>query len=115
MTSRNEIAALCIGLVALVGGSAATAEERGNPQAGREFAVHKCDACHVVAANQDLRPLVNHGPSFSDIALRPNTTAQSLEAFLSRPHGYSNMPYPNLSPAERANVVAYILTLRPRR
>ncbi len=87
----------------------------GNARAGREFVGHNCDACHVVAKDQDIRPLVSgYAPSFSEIANRPDTAPEALRVFLSRPHGYSNMPYPDLAPADLANVVAYIMSLRHR-
>jgi hypothetical protein len=40
--------------------SAASAQDSvkpGSARAGREFAIYNCDACHIVAANQDIRPL----------------------------------------------------------
>jgi hypothetical protein len=69
----------------------------------------------VVAANQDIRPLVaGYAPSFSEIANRTDTTPEALSAFLSHQHAYSNMPYPDLRSADLANVVAYIMSLRRR-
>jgi cytochrome c2 len=106
---------LLTGLViaAAVSGVASAADRHGNAQAGRDFAGHNCDACHVIATNQDLRPLVtDYAPSFYQIANEPNVTKESLRAFLSRPHGYSNMPYPDLTSTDLANVVAYITSLR---
>lgn len=98
--------------------SAAWAEDQARPgsaRAGREFVGYNCDACHVVAANQDIRPLVTgYAPSFSEIANRPDTTPEALRAFLSHEHAYSNMPYPDLRQADLPNVVAYIMSLRNR-
>jgi cytochrome c2 len=86
---------------------------RGNAQAGREFALHNCDACHIVVANQDLRPLIGgYAPSFANIAKKPTTTEESLRAFLTHPHAYANMPYPDLAAPDLSNVVAYIVSLR---
>lgn len=107
-------------VLVLTGGAvgAALAEDRARPgiaRAGREFAGHNCDACHIVAADQEFRPLVGgYAPRFADIANRPDTTPATLRAFLGRPHGYSNMPYPDLAPTDLANVVAYIMSLRHR-
>lgn len=87
----------------------------GSARAGRDFVGHNCDACHVVAADQPLRPLVSgYAPSFSEVANRHDVTPAALRDFLSRQHGYSNMPYPDLAPADLANVVAYIESLRHR-
>jgi len=97
---------------------AALAQEQPRPgsvRAGREFVGYNCDACHVVAADQPLRPLVSgYAPSFSEVANRPDTTPEALRDFLSHQHGYSNMPYPDLAPADLTNVVAYIMSLRHR-
>lgn len=104
----------------LIAGTACTASAEdhvrlGSARAGREFVGYNCDACHVVAAHQDIRPLVSgYAPSFSEVANRPDTTPDTLRAFLSRPHAYANMPYPDLGPADLANVVAYIMSLRHR-
>jgi hypothetical protein len=88
---------------------------RGSAAAGRDFAVYNCDACHIVAANQELRPLIgNYAPSFFDIANKPATTEVSLREFLSHTHAYANMPYPDLTPRDLADVMAYILSLRGR-
>ncbi|HTW51242.1 MAG TPA: c-type cytochrome [Stellaceae bacterium] len=87
----------------------------GSARAGREFVGYNCDACHVVAADQPLRPLVSgYAPSFTEVANRPDMTPTALRDFLSRQHGYSNMPYPDLAPADLANVVAYVMSLRHR-
>jgi mono/diheme cytochrome c family protein len=106
-----------VAALALIGAagvaSAADQTRSGNARAGRAFIGYNCESCHVVAANQDLRPLIaNYAPSFSAVANKPDTTPEALRTFLRRPHGYSNMPYPDLGPADLANVVAYIMSLR---
>jgi mono/diheme cytochrome c family protein len=105
-------------VVILVGALAAGAQNpphRGDPQEGSRLALRVCGACHIVATNQEMRPLVPHyAPSFFDIANRPGTTAQSIEAFLAHPHRFGNMPSPELTAAQVADVAAYILTLRGR-
>ena len=66
-------------------------------------------------SDQDLRPLISgYAPGFAEIANRPASTPNALHAFLSRSHGYSNMPYPDLGPTDLADVVAYIMSLRHR-
>jgi len=114
--SHMVVAAAAVVLGALA--ATASAQEKPHPasaQAGREFAGHNCDSCHVIAPKQDLRPLVaGYAPSFSDIANRPDTTAASLRSFLSQPHGYSRMPYPDLLATDRDNVIAFIMSLRGR-
>ena len=58
--------------------SAQNVPHRGDPRQGRSLAVQKCDACHIVALGQQIRPLVPHyAPSFYDVANKPGTTAES--------------------------------------
>lgn len=112
---RKYAAAAALALLAATAGvaSAQQATYSGSATAGREVALYNCDSCHVVAAKQELRPLVgNYAPSFFDIANKPTTTEASLRAFLSHNHAYGNMPYPDLTPRDLADVVAYILSLR---
>jgi mono/diheme cytochrome c family protein len=106
-------------VVVLVGAAAAAsaqnAAHRGDPRQGRSLAVQKCDVCHIVASNQQIPPLVpHHAPSFYDLASRPGATAESLEAFLAKPHPLGIMPYPELTTAQVADLVSYILSLRGR-
>ena len=112
---RAIVAGLALTAILIAAAAAQQGPERGDIAAGRDFATHHCDGCHIVAPNQGLRPLVSdYGPAFSDIANKPGTTADSLRTFLSRPHAYANMPYPALSPPDLANAVAYIMSLRTR-
>jgi len=101
-----------------ISASAALGQEHvhpGNARAGRDFVGFNCDACHVVAGDQEIRPLISgYAPSFAEVANRPGTTPETLRDFLSHAHAYSNMPYPDLTAADLANVVAYIMSLRHR-
>jgi mono/diheme cytochrome c family protein len=89
---------------------------RGNPQMGAQLALRTCDACHIVARNQEYPPLVQgYAPSFFDIANQPGMTAADLQEFLLHPHVLARMPYPDLTIDQIADVAAYILSLRGRR
>jgi mono/diheme cytochrome c family protein len=102
-------------LLASAAASAQQTANRGSAAAGRQLALDKCDGCHIVAAHQEFPPLIgNVAPSFFVVANRPDTTAQSLQTFLSHPHTYNNMPYPDLTAADVGDVSAYILSLRGR-
>jgi mono/diheme cytochrome c family protein len=102
---------LLAGLATITAGARPLDNRRG-AQEGHRLALSKCDVCHVVASDQQNQPLLSHyAPSFDDVANRPMTTAQSLEAFLAHPHSYENMPYPDLTPAQVTDIVSYILTL----
>src|SRR5215469_238973 len=114
---KLHAAALMFILIGVATGSAAAENQShsGDPRAGRQFAGYNCEACHVVAANQELRPLISgYAPSFPEIADRPGTTPEALRTFLHGQHGYSTMPYPDLAPTDLENVVAYIMSLRQR-
>jgi hypothetical protein len=107
------------GLVAIAIGLYATAASAQQPSSGNaiaeghRLALSKCDACHIVAADQQYQPVVaNPAPSFFEIANRPNTDAGSLQAYLSSPHSYQGIPYPDLTPDEVSNLISYILSLR---
>jgi len=98
-----------------IAAGAQNAAHQADPEAGRALALHACDTCHIVTANQQHpSPLLGYGPSFFDVANRPDVTAGSLEAFLSHPHSLGNMPSPALNAAQVADVAAYILSLRGR-
>jgi len=111
-----SLAALALLAVApTVSMQAQTMARRSDLQAGHTLAVHACAGCHVVEADPRFRPPVPYGPSFFDVASKPDTTEQSLQAFLGQPHPRGRMPYPDLSSSEVAEVSAYILSLRGRR
>ena len=78
------------------------------PSAGRSLAVRWCMACHVVEPEQSKA--TDSAPSFRAIAARPDTTARSLDRYLSA--GHTLMPDFLLSSQERDALVAYILSLR---
>ena len=76
--------------------------------AGRAMAIRWCMACHVVEAGQSRA--TDNAPSFRSIAVRPDTTATSLDRYISK--GHTLMPDFLLTPQERDALVAYILSLR---
>jgi mono/diheme cytochrome c family protein len=94
--------------------TAASAQDlpRGaNIQAGHELASRNCASCHVVEAHQAVPPMPNYGPSFFDIAEKPGTSVQSLRTVLSAHEPMRKMPHAGLTPAQIADVSAYILSL----
>lgn len=91
-------------------GGAATAQDLGDPAAGRRLAEAWCMECHAIGAKtvQGIRP----GPDFVSVANRPSTTPLSLNVFLRSSH--DNMPNFILTRAQADDIVAYILTLAER-
>ncbi len=78
----------------------------GDAAAGQKLVQAQCSTCH------GPRPGPQQAPSLEAIASMPSTTSMSLHAFLMTPH--ANMPNYRLSSQEIDDVVAYILSLRPR-
>jgi len=77
-------------------------------ETGSALAKRWCTGCHVVEASQRLA--TDSAPSFRAIAARPDTTAATIDRYLSR--GHTLMPDFSLSTPERNALVAYILSLR---
>lgn len=78
-------------------------------RSGRVLAERWCMACHVV--EREPRSATADGvPSFPAIAVKPGTTAASLDSYLST--GHTRMPDFQLSRGERNALTAYILSLR---
>ncbi|WP_054144625.1 cytochrome c [Bosea sp. AAP35] len=104
---RSPIAALA---VLLLGAGGAQAQEMGDARAGRQVATSLCIQCHQIdgAAGDPARV----PPGFRAVADTPSLTALSLRVFLQTPHG--EMPRYQLTPTETDDVIAYILSLRPR-
>jgi mono/diheme cytochrome c family protein len=94
------------------GAASAQGAPPGDPTAGRELARRLCSSCHLVSPEQ-RGPVPDGVPSFMAIADRPETTADRLAgAMISPPH--PAMPQPPLDRRQVRDVVAYVLSLRPR-
>ena len=79
-------------------------QQVGDPAAGKRLAEGTCLECHGA---QDTS---RRAPAFSAIAAMQSTTALSLDVFLRTSH--PTMPNLILSSTERANLIAYIMSLR---
>jgi mono/diheme cytochrome c family protein len=85
--------------------SSAFSQELGDPDSGERLAALNCAQCHGAVDTPA------GAPAFATIASMPSTTADSLNAFLRSPH--ATMPNLVLSPSDRSDLIAYILSLRP--
>jgi mono/diheme cytochrome c family protein len=101
------------------GTDAFAASDEAAIRAGHDLAIGNCIACHEVAPGQTVKPVLGPGiPSFETIANRPGASAESLQESMksARWHGPSMaatlLPMSRLSDKQRAQVAAYILTLR---
>jgi mono/diheme cytochrome c family protein len=88
-------------------------------RAGHNIAVTTCIACHVVDSDQTVEPVFGAGiPSFRDIAKRRDVTVASLVDMMKSCGGTKELagahcwPMNRISDGERAQVAAYILSLR---
>jgi mono/diheme cytochrome c family protein len=90
--------------------ASARAQEVGDPGRGSMLALSVCVACHGVRKGEEsVHPLA---PPFSAIAEVRGISAMALTVALLSPH--RDMPNIMLDPNERADVVAYILSLRSK-
>jgi mono/diheme cytochrome c family protein len=92
----------CSALLLLLFFPPALAQQAGDPAVGARLAAVNCAKCHD-----------GHGaaPAFTAVAAMPSTTQTSLGVFLQTSHG--SMPNLILSAADRNDLIAYILSLRP--
>jgi cytochrome c len=82
--------------------ASALAQQLGDPAAGKRLAAANCATCHGAH---------DAAPAFTKIAAMRSTTQTSLGVFLQTSHG--SMPNLILSSADRNDLIAYILSLRP--
>ena len=96
--------ACCAPLLAAIA-SSALSQDLGDPDTGERLAALNCAQCHGAI------DAPGGAPAFRTIAAMPSTTAESLNVFLQTSH--ATMPNLILSPADRNDLIAYILSLRP--
>lgn len=116
MRRAITIAAVCLC------GAAAVAQTPSNDnaiRAGHTIAVTTCISCHVVSPNQTIKPVLGPGiPSFAEIANRPGTTIEGLTAAMKVARWHDPgmtatlLPMSHISDEGRAQVAAYIMSLR---
>jgi cytochrome c len=82
----------------------AIAQQSGDPAEGQRLAMRSCISCHGSQSS------AHRASSFSDIAAMKSTTGKSLNVFLRTSH--PSMPNLILTPKDRDDVIAYILSLR---
>jgi len=109
MNVALQVALFVVAVLPAVTASVVRAEDAAD---GRKLAQSACSRCHVVGP-QEQKGWTN-APSFTEIANRPTTTAQSLVAVIQTRHPKMS-PGATRSPSEAADLAAYILTLRRQR
>jgi len=104
---RVGVAALSV-VAALVTSTAGVAQNYGDASRGAAFAMRVCQGCHGVRSQEvSINALA---PAFDTIAETRGMTETALSVALRTPH--RDMPDLMLEDQERADIIAYILTLR---
>lgn len=88
--------------------SPADAQAQGSVRRGERHAAQTCAECHGIRRG-DVSPNPE-APSFARIAATSGMTAAALTASLSTIH--RSMPDLIINPADRADLIAYILSLK---
>ena len=108
---KIHAAALCaIVAISLVCADLPAAAQAGEDLiAGRRVAEQICAECHAIHDYETSSPDIG-APTFKQIANDPGKSAQSVAGWLRSSH--PAMQNVMLGPADAANVVAYLLSLR---
>ena len=85
------------------------AQESGDPGRGLSLVRQVCSECHAIEAQQLKSPNAR-APTFPELATTPGMTSTALTVALTTPH--AGMPMFRLSPEQRTDIIAYILSLR---
>jgi cytochrome c len=104
--------ALSVALMAVLTASdSGDAQNQPDPRKGLELARGLCASCHAVEPGnrRSIRPAA---PAFSMIASTRGMSAAALSSALQTSH--REMPDIVLAPGERADIIAYILSLETR-
>jgi mono/diheme cytochrome c family protein len=109
MRISGMIPAAIIAMAAAAWSGPAVAAEYGDAKRGAETAERLCVNCHALPGGPQASA-EDAAPPFETIAQRDDITEESLQTTLSAEHG--PMPTDTLSRQERADVIAYLLSLK---
>ena len=96
-------------IAVLMSAGFATAQEIGQAGQGLALAERLCAQCHAVKKQQVASPNQD-APPFGEIASTPGMTSIALSAALQTSH--ASMPNIVLAAEERADIIAYIISLK---
>src|SRR5206468_12076969 len=85
------------------------AQVTADPRHGFAVAQQVCSECHATQ-KQQVRSPNTRAPTFSELAATPGMTSAALTVALTTPH--AGMPMFRLTSEQRADIIAYILSLR---
>src|SRR3954470_10178868 len=107
LMDRRVIRIMAFLAVTVAASDARSQMATGNARDGQTVAQQVCSECHATRAGQTSpNP---KSPTFVEIATTPGMTGTALTVALTTPH--AGMPMFQLSSAQRANIIAYILSL----
>jgi mono/diheme cytochrome c family protein len=86
------------------------AQDGGTPGAGYAYARANCSECHAIGRADAQSPNLD-APSFTSVAATPGMTGYALAAWLQTSH--PTMPDLIIAADDQANLIAYILSLKP--
>lgn len=87
----------------------AFAQSEGIASRGAAYAEQHCARCHGVGAGDKVSPVPGLAP-FRVIASAPGMTGTAIAVWLRTPH--KDMPNLVIEPGDRADLIAYIVSLR---
>jgi mono/diheme cytochrome c family protein len=99
----------CLSLLAIASALPQIAHA-ADPANGKALGQRLCVNCHVVVPGEAAGRVTAGIPSFKDIALKPGQTSAAIQDRMINPH--PPMPEVPLTNHERADLAAYILSLK---
>ena len=100
---------VCSVILVLFLDATSEALEIGDAEKGVALVRDTCSQCHAIRKGQLLSPNLK-APTFAELATAPGMTSAALTVTLTTPH--AGMPMFILSPEQRQNIIAYILSLK---
>jgi mono/diheme cytochrome c family protein len=102
----------CAALLMMLVAATSEALEIGDAEKGIALIRDTCSQCHAIRKGQLLSPNLR-APTFAELAAAPGMTSAALTVTLTTPH--AGMPMFMLSPEQRQDIIAYILSLKSDR
>ena len=109
----NAAVAMTLACLGAIANSAHAQTTAANAAQGRVLADKLCKGCHVTAADTEGVVINPDVPSFAAIARRPGIDAELLAGRVIIPH--PPMPDTHLTVTELRDIIAYILSMTPKR
>lgn len=105
-----RIAIILVAPILVASSASVAAQDIGNANAGREYAVRHCASCHAIDGN-DMHSPNSRATPFAQIARTPGMNARALTVWLRSVH--KDMPDLIIENNDINNLLEYILSLAP--